>query len=76
MVEGFNMMSSVDIQVGAGKSTRSGPFYGRLRVRTTRIEELQSAVARRRAADPERFSGWFEEFLAKQEDRRIGGNMW
>jgi hypothetical protein len=35
------------------------------------IEELQSAVAQLPAEELDRFSQWFEEFLAEQWDRRI-----
>jgi hypothetical protein len=35
------------------------------------VEELQSAVAQLPADELERFSRWFEEFLAEQWDRRI-----
>ena len=35
------------------------------------IEELQSAVAQLPAEELDRFSRWFEEFLAEQWDRQI-----
>jgi hypothetical protein len=35
------------------------------------IEELQSAVAQLPAEELDRFSRWFEEFLAEEWDRRI-----
>jgi hypothetical protein len=35
------------------------------------VEELQSAVAKLPAEELNRFSQWFEEFLAEQWDRRI-----
>jgi len=42
---------------------------------STSIEELQSAVAQLRAEELERFSRWFEEFLAEQWDRRIEADI-
>ena len=36
-----------------------------------KIEELQSAVSQLPAQDLDRFSQWFEEFLADEWDRRI-----
>ena len=39
------------------------------------VEELQTAVARLPADDPDRFSRWFEEFLAEQWDRRIEADI-
>jgi len=41
----------------------------------TSIEELQSAVAQLRAEELERFSRWFEAFLADQWDRRIEADI-
>ncbi len=41
----------------------------------TNIEELQSAVAQLRTEELERFSRWFEEFLAEQWDRRIEADI-
>jgi hypothetical protein len=35
------------------------------------IEELQSAIAQLPAEELDRFSQWFEEFLADQWDQRI-----
>jgi hypothetical protein len=35
------------------------------------VEELQSAVVQLPAEELDRFSRWFEEFLADQWDRRI-----
>jgi hypothetical protein len=35
------------------------------------VEELQSAVAKLPAEELNRFSQWFEEFLAEEWDRRI-----
>ncbi len=42
---------------------------------TTTIEDLQTAVAQLRAEELERFSHWFEEFLAEQWDRRIEADI-
>ena len=39
------------------------------------IEELQSAVAQLPAEELDRFSRWFEEFLAEQWDRRIEADI-
>ena len=39
------------------------------------IEELQTAVARLPAQELDRFSRWFEEFLADEWDRRIEGDI-
>jgi hypothetical protein len=39
------------------------------------IEELQSAVAQLAAEELDRFSRWFEEFLAEQWDRRIEADI-
>ncbi len=39
-------------------------------------EELQSAVAGLPAEELDRFSQWFEEFLAEQWDRRIEADIW
>jgi len=39
------------------------------------IEELQSAVAQLPSEDLDRFSRWFEEFLAEQWDRRIEADI-
>ena len=39
------------------------------------VEELQSAVARLPAEELDRFSQWFEEFLAEQWDRRIEADI-
>ena len=39
------------------------------------IEELQSAVAQFPAEELDRFSQWFEEFLAEQWDRRIEADI-
>jgi hypothetical protein len=39
------------------------------------VEELQSAVARLPAEELDRFSQWFEEFLAEQWDRRIESDV-
>ena len=39
------------------------------------IEELQSAVAQLPAEELDRFSQWFEEFLAEQWDRRIEADI-
>jgi hypothetical protein len=39
------------------------------------VEELQSAVAQLPAEELDRFSRWFEEFLAEQWDRRIEADI-
>ncbi len=39
------------------------------------IEELQSAVAQLPVEELDRFSRWFEEFLAEQWDRRIEADI-
>ena len=39
------------------------------------IEELQSAVAQLAAEELDRFSRWFEEFLADQWDRQIEADI-
>ena len=39
------------------------------------VEELQTAVAQLPAAELDRFSQWFEEFLAEQWDRRIEADI-
>lgn len=39
------------------------------------IEELQSAIAQLPPEELDRFSQWFEEFLAEQWDRRIEADM-
>ena len=39
------------------------------------IEELQSAVAQLPAEELDRFSQWFEEFLAEQWDRQIEADI-
>jgi hypothetical protein len=39
------------------------------------IEELQSAVPQLPAEELDRFSQWFEEFLAAQWDRRIEADI-
>jgi hypothetical protein len=39
------------------------------------IEELQSAVAHLPAEELDRFSRWFEEFLAEQWDRQIEADI-
>ena len=39
------------------------------------VEELQSAVSQLPVADLDRFSRWFEEFLADQWDRRIEADV-
>jgi hypothetical protein len=39
------------------------------------VEELQSAVARLPAEELDRFSRWFEEFLADQWDRQIEADI-
>ena len=39
------------------------------------IEELQTAVAQLPAEELDRFSQWFEEFLAEQWDRQIESNI-
>ncbi len=39
------------------------------------IEELQSAVAQLPAEELDRFSRWFEEFLAEQWDRQIEADI-
>jgi hypothetical protein len=39
------------------------------------VEELQTAVAQLPAEDLDRFSQWFEEFLAEQWDRRIEADI-
>jgi hypothetical protein len=39
------------------------------------IEELQSVVAQLPAEELDRFSQWFEEFLADQWDRRIEADV-
>ena len=41
------------------------------RLRFMSIEELKSAVSQLPAEELDRFSRWFEEFLADQWDRRI-----
>jgi hypothetical protein len=39
------------------------------------IEELQSAVSQLSAAELDRFSHWFDEFLADQWDERIEADI-
>jgi hypothetical protein len=39
------------------------------------VEELQSAVAQLPVEELDRFSRWFEEFLAEQWDRRIEADI-
>jgi hypothetical protein len=39
------------------------------------VDELQSAVAQLPSEDLDRFSQWFEEFLAEQWDRRIESDI-
>ena len=39
------------------------------------IEELQTAVAQLPAEELDRFSQWFEEFLAEQWDRQIEADI-
>ena len=39
------------------------------------VEELQSAVAKLPAEELDRFSQWFEEFLAEEWDRRIEADI-
>ena len=39
------------------------------------VEELQSAVAQLPAEEFDRFSRWFEKFLAEQWDRRIEADV-
>ena len=39
------------------------------------VEELQAAVAQLPAKELDRFSQWFEEFLADQWDRRIEADV-
>jgi len=39
------------------------------------VEELQTAVAQLPAEELDRFSQWFEEFLAEQWDRRIEADI-
>jgi hypothetical protein len=39
------------------------------------IEELQAAVAQLRAEELDRFSQWFEEFLAEQWDQQIEADI-
>ena len=39
------------------------------------IEELQSAIAQLPPEELDRFSQWFEEFLAEKWDRRIEADM-
>jgi hypothetical protein len=39
------------------------------------VEELQSAVAQLPSEELDRFSQWFEEFLADQWDRRIEADI-
>jgi hypothetical protein len=39
------------------------------------VEELQAAVAQLPAEELDRFSQWFEEFLADQWDRRIEADI-
>ena len=39
------------------------------------IEELQAAVAQLPAEELDRFSQWFEEFLAEQWDRQIEADI-
>ena len=39
------------------------------------VEELQSAVSQLPAEELDRFSRWFEEFLAEQWDRRIEADI-
>ena len=39
------------------------------------IEELQTAVAQLPAEELDRFSEWFEEFLAEQWDRQIEADI-
>lgn len=41
----------------------------------TTIEEFQSAVAQLPDEELDRFSRWFEEFLAEQWDRRIEADI-
>ena len=39
------------------------------------VEELQAAVAKLPAEELDRFSQWFEEFVADQWDRRIEADI-
>jgi hypothetical protein len=39
------------------------------------VEELQSAISQLPADDLDRFSRWFEEFLADQWDRQIEADI-
>ncbi len=39
------------------------------------VEELQTAVAQLAAEELDRFSQWFEEFLAEHWDRRIEADI-
>ena len=39
------------------------------------VEELQTAVAKLPAEELDRFSQWFEDFLAEQWDRRIEADI-
>jgi len=39
------------------------------------VEELQTAVSQLPADELDRFSRWFEEFLAEQWDRRIEADI-
>jgi hypothetical protein len=39
------------------------------------VEELQAAVAQLPAEELDRFSQWFEEFLAEQWDRQIEADI-
>lgn len=39
------------------------------------VEELQAAVVQLRAEELDRFSQWFEEFLADQWDRQIEADI-
>ncbi|HEY2146830.1 MAG TPA: hypothetical protein VGH32_02765 [Pirellulales bacterium] len=39
------------------------------------VEELQSAISRLPAEELDRFSRWFEEFLADQWDERIAADI-
>ncbi len=39
------------------------------------VEELQAAVAQLPAQELDRFSQWFEEFLAEQWDRQIEADI-
>jgi hypothetical protein len=47
----------------------------RVRLTYMGVEELQSAVSQLPVDDLDRFSRWFEEFLADQWDRRIEADI-